>query len=116
MATYLITGSNRGIGLEYCRQLKGRGDEVIATCRASSSELDDLGVTVETGVDVTSGSSVLKLKNKLTKKWYDGTIGIDPVDHCINVGFNTGYLHHIERCMRTQNYYNHRRRHSAPRR
>ena len=65
MATYLITGSNRGIGLEYCRQLKGRGDEVIATCRASSSELDDLGVKVQTGVDVTSGASVLKLKNKL---------------------------------------------------
>ena len=43
-------------------------------------------------------------KNKLTKKWYDGTIGIDPVDHCINVGFNTGYLHHIERLMIMGNY------------
>ncbi|WP_036900305.1 MULTISPECIES: SDR family oxidoreductase [Prochlorococcus] len=65
MAIYLITGSNRGIGLEYCRQLKDRGDDVIATCRSSSQELDDLGVRVESGVDVTSGTSVLSLRNKL---------------------------------------------------
>jgi NAD(P)-dependent dehydrogenase (short-subunit alcohol dehydrogenase family) len=30
MATYLITGANRGIGYEYCRQLQERGDKVIA--------------------------------------------------------------------------------------
>ncbi|WP_320667039.1 SDR family oxidoreductase [Prochlorococcus sp. MIT 1307] len=65
MTTYLVTGSNRGIGLEYCRQLKDRGHEVIATCRTSSPELDALAVRVETGVDVTSGSSVLRLKEKL---------------------------------------------------
>ena len=61
----MITGSNRGIGLEFCRQLKGRGDEVIATCRSSSPELEKLGIRVESGVDVTSGESVLKLKQKL---------------------------------------------------
>ncbi len=65
MTNYLISGSNRGIGLEYCRQLKARGDKVIATCRSSSPDLDTLGVRVESGVDVTSGTSVLKLKEKL---------------------------------------------------
>ena len=65
MALYLVTGSNRGIGLEYCRQLKERGEDVIATCRSSSPELDAMGVRVESGVDVSSGSSVLKLKKKL---------------------------------------------------
>ena len=29
MSTCLITGANRGIGLEFCRQLKARGDSVI---------------------------------------------------------------------------------------
>ena len=65
MAIYLITGSNRGIGLEYCRQLKERGDNVIAVCRSSSAELDSLGVRIESGIDVTSGSSVVNLKKKL---------------------------------------------------
>tara|TARA_B110000858_G_scaffold77483_1_gene89762 strand:+ start:137 stop:829 length:693 start_codon:yes stop_codon:yes gene_type:complete len=33
MATILITGTNRGIGLEFTRQCLLRGDRVIATCR-----------------------------------------------------------------------------------
>ena len=33
MATILITGSNRGIGLEFASQYLNRGDSVIATCR-----------------------------------------------------------------------------------
>ena len=65
LAIYLITGSNRGIGLEFCRQLKERGDEVIATCRSSSKELEDLDLKVASGVDITSMNSILNLKNKL---------------------------------------------------
>jgi NAD(P)-dependent dehydrogenase (short-subunit alcohol dehydrogenase family) len=29
----LVTGANRGLGLEFCRQLLARGDHVVATCR-----------------------------------------------------------------------------------
>lgn len=65
MATYLVTGANRGIGLEYCRQLQQRGDDVIAVCRSSSEDLDQLGVRVETGVDITSDESVTQLVKKL---------------------------------------------------
>lgn len=47
MPTVLITGANRGIGLEFARQYQRAGWEVLATARQSSSELDALGVRVE---------------------------------------------------------------------
>ncbi|MDY6902115.1 MAG: SDR family oxidoreductase [Cyanobacteriota bacterium] len=71
MATYLVTGANRGIGLEYCRQLKKRGDNVIAVCRSVSDELKDLEVQTETDVDITSDSSVSQLVKKLDGKTID---------------------------------------------
>ena len=33
MATVLITGANRGIGLEFVKQYLARGENVIGTCR-----------------------------------------------------------------------------------
>ena len=65
MSTFLITGSNRGIGLELCKQIVERGDEVIATCRKASSELKNLGVRIEEDVDISSEDSINKLKQKL---------------------------------------------------
>jgi NAD(P)-dependent dehydrogenase (short-subunit alcohol dehydrogenase family) len=47
MPTVLITGANRGIGLEFARQYSHDGWDVIATARQSSPELDGLGVRVE---------------------------------------------------------------------
>jgi NAD(P)-dependent dehydrogenase (short-subunit alcohol dehydrogenase family) len=52
VATWLVTGANRGIGLELCRQVQARGDSVIASCRSSSIELDAVGCRVVEGVDV----------------------------------------------------------------
>ncbi len=65
MKTVLITGSNRGIGLELTRQLQARGYRVIATCRRSSEELDQLGVQVEADVDVTRRDSLERLAQRL---------------------------------------------------
>lgn len=65
MATYLVTGANRGIGYEYCRQLQARGETVIAVCRTASEELNQLGVQVEEGIDITSDASVADLKSRL---------------------------------------------------
>jgi NAD(P)-dependent dehydrogenase (short-subunit alcohol dehydrogenase family) len=45
MATWLVTGANRGIGLELVRQLRARKDQVFATCRESSKELAATGAT-----------------------------------------------------------------------
>ncbi len=41
---YLVTGANRGLGLEFTTKLAERGDEVIATCRsiAAAKELQEL--------------------------------------------------------------------------
>lgn len=43
--TVLVTGANRGLGLEFTRQLLARGDAVIATCRqpAQATALQALG-------------------------------------------------------------------------
>ena len=71
MATYLVTGANRGIGYEYCKQLKDRGDEVIAVCRHSSDELDKLGVQVETDIDISNEESIQSLVNTLDGKAID---------------------------------------------
>ncbi len=37
MTRYLITGANRGLGLEFVRQLLARGDSVVACCREPES-------------------------------------------------------------------------------
>ncbi len=47
MPTVLITGANRGIGLELVRQYSTDGWDVIATARQSTDELDKLAVRVE---------------------------------------------------------------------
>lgn len=58
MANIVLTGGNRGIGLELARQACKRGDTVVVGVRRSSSELDRLGCKVITEVDVTSDESV----------------------------------------------------------
>ncbi len=47
MPSVLVTGANRGIGLELARQYSNDGWDVIATARETSAELAALGVRVE---------------------------------------------------------------------
>ncbi len=75
MARILVTGSNRGIGLELCRLLSGRGDTVVAVCRTTSKELDALaGVDIEAGVDVTNEAAVAALCDRHAGSVLDGLI------------------------------------------
>lgn len=74
MATILITGANRGIGLALTRLYRARGDEVIALCRSSSAELDATGARIETGIDVADGAAVAGLARRLGDARIDLTI------------------------------------------
>jgi NAD(P)-dependent dehydrogenase (short-subunit alcohol dehydrogenase family) len=80
VATVLVTGANRGIGLQLCKQLAERGDAVIAVCREASDELSELDVRLIDGIDVSSGTAVETLRQEL-----DG----QPIDVLIN---NAGIL------------------------
>jgi len=44
-------------------------------------------------------NNFFKHKNSLNNKWYDGTTGLDPLDHSIKNAQKYGYTHHIERLM-----------------
>ncbi len=80
MKKILITGANRGIGLELCRQLADRGDDVIAVCRVAGKQLSALNLRVIEGVDVSDTESIRGLQNQA---------GIDGLDWLIN---NAGIL------------------------
>jgi NAD(P)-dependent dehydrogenase (short-subunit alcohol dehydrogenase family) len=66
MATWLVTGANRGIGLEFARQLAGRGERVIGTARRPdrADELRETGARVE-ALDVADDGSVAALARSL---------------------------------------------------
>jgi NAD(P)-dependent dehydrogenase (short-subunit alcohol dehydrogenase family) len=66
VATVVITGANRGIGLAFAKAYHERGATVIGTTREpqSADELTDLGVRVEE-VDVTDDASVAQLGERL---------------------------------------------------
>ena len=66
MPIVLITGANRGLGLEFARQYSSNGWDVIATARESSEELDALGVRVES-LDMTDLDAVVALGGRIER-------------------------------------------------
>jgi len=71
MATVLVTGANRGIGLELCHHLADRGDDVIAVCRTSNSWLEQPGITIVDGIDVGDDAVIEKLGKRLKNQSID---------------------------------------------
>jgi len=70
--TVLITGANRGIGLEFARQFRERGYDVIGTAREpeQAGELHQLGVQVEQ-LDVADDGSARSLAQRLQGRSID---------------------------------------------
>jgi NAD(P)-dependent dehydrogenase (short-subunit alcohol dehydrogenase family) len=74
MASWLVTGANRGIGLALCRLLQARSDSVISVCRTPSAELQALGVRIEAGIELTNAASLEDLATRLAVARLDGAI------------------------------------------
>jgi NAD(P)-dependent dehydrogenase (short-subunit alcohol dehydrogenase family) len=54
MKHVVITGANRGIGLELARHYQSEGWQVTGVCREASVELDEVAAQTIKGIDVTS--------------------------------------------------------------
>ena len=93
MATILVTGANRGIGLALVQHFRARGDEVVATCRRGSPALAATGARVESGIDVTDDASLSGLLRRLDGKSIDqlwlnaGILARDSLDKMNHEGF-----------------------------
>lgn len=71
MATVVVTGCNRGIGLQLAIQLAARGDHVIGVCRAPSEELSESGVEIIAEVDVAAAESMPVLEDAVGDRHID---------------------------------------------
>lgn len=63
--TVLVTGANRGIGLELAREYLNRGCTVYGVCRKPSEALTGSGAEVIDGVDVGDAASIQSLPDRL---------------------------------------------------
>lgn len=85
MAVVLVTGANRGLGLEFVRQYAEEGWQVEAACRSGAAELDALAAQHAARIrvwqlDVADAASIKALASRLADQ---------PIDLLLN---NAGYL------------------------
>jgi short-subunit dehydrogenase len=74
MLKAIVTGANKGIGLEFCRQLKDLGYDVIGLCRKLSPELKNLKIKIIENVDVKDYSRLIDVYKEIK----------NPIDLLIN--------------------------------
>lgn len=91
--TALVTGANRGLGLETCRQLSQRGFHVVLTSRrddgaGAARRLADRGLSVEhRRLDVTDAASIASLHDGLERDRISIDILVDNAGIALD-GFN----------------------------
>lgn len=61
----VIFGSNRGIGLEFCRKYKDAGYKITALCRHSNAELNNIADNVYENVDVINSERIQQIANEI---------------------------------------------------
>jgi NAD(P)-dependent dehydrogenase (short-subunit alcohol dehydrogenase family) len=95
-ATALVTGANRGLGIEVCRQLAGLGSRVFLTARDrdkgadAAAELNREGLSVEfVPLDVTDAASVAAAAEAVNER-------TDALDALVNnAGGNFDFMHPV---------------------
>jgi len=75
MANVVITGANRGIGLELAKLFAARGDSVTGICRQDSDELEEIADQVISGIDLTNDESLSAVAT-LLEQLLDGQLDI----------------------------------------
>lgn len=88
----VITGANRGIGLEFVKQYVALGYEVTAVVRNVSAELNALSVQIIEGVDVSQAQDVARLAEQLAGQKIDilvNNAGIFHNETLANMDFET---------------------------
>ncbi|MEC8207525.1 MAG: SDR family oxidoreductase [Pseudomonadota bacterium] len=61
----VVTGANKGIGLNFCKQYSAQGYRVTAVVRTPSEELQALDVKIISDIDVSNADDVATLANYL---------------------------------------------------
>lgn len=83
MKNVVITGANRGIGLELAKHYRGLDYTVIGICRETSEELDDVADMVISDIDVRSEDSIAMVAEVLASTLINSDSG-QKIDVLIN--------------------------------
>ena len=80
-ALVVVTGANRGIGLEFCKQIlaKSDGNSVVASCRDPSAAEDLNALQKEMGASRLAIVALDVADEKSIAKWAEGLAALEPV-------------------------------------
>ena len=80
-ALVVVTGANRGIGLEFCKQIlaKSDGNSVVASCRDPSAATDLTALQTEMGASRLAIVALDVADEKSIAKWAESLAALEPV-------------------------------------